>query len=378
MALIRLHPRAVPPDIASWNPWLFPHWGIPGNAPERYPYNNVFNRWISERREICALTSLADADFAIVPEPWSDIAADPARLAAAHSFITTAARSGKRTLVWHLGDDDLHLPGDNTILFKPSCNELTLRSHEIAAPFWGADLLDRYPDLAAATLPWTPKPRIGFCGFSWSGKHLHAKSDPLSQFRYFLKGFLHRCGIGHMPPLAGEIRNRVLRQLKRSRRVEVDFKIRDSFWHGHGMRQTPTDQDYAEINRSHREYAANIIGNAYTLCVRGEGNFSIRFFETLGAGRIPVFVNTHCVLPLSHLIPWREICVWVEENEWRQADRRVAEFHRQHSAASLLALHERILAIWREQLSPFGFFRAAASDLLAQADNSRRPSGHSE
>ena len=44
-------------------------------------------------------------------------------------------------------------------------------------------------------------------------------------------------------------------------------------------------------------YVENLVASDYVLCARGAGNFSYRLYETLSCGRIPVFVDTDCVLP---------------------------------------------------------------------------------
>ena len=48
---------------------------------------------------------------------------------------------------------------------------------------------------------------------------------------------------------------------------------------------------------SRLEFVNNILGSDYTVCMRGGGNFSVRFYETLSLGRIPVFIDTDCLLP---------------------------------------------------------------------------------
>ena len=39
--------------------------------------------------------------------------------------------------------------------------------------------------------------------------------------------------------------------------------------------------------------------NLYGLCVRGFGNFSFRLGETLMMGRIPILIDTECILPFD-------------------------------------------------------------------------------
>ena len=40
-----------------------------------------------------------------------------------------------------------------------------------------------------------------------------------------------------------------------------------------------------------------INGNLFTLCYRGRGNFSVRFYETLMRGRIPIQINSSSIFP---------------------------------------------------------------------------------
>ena len=53
----------------------------------------------------------------------------------------------------------------------------------------------------------------------------------------------------------------------------------------------------------------NLKTSEFCFCPRGTGNFSIRFYETLYYGRIPVLLNTDIKLPFDNKIYWNEICV---------------------------------------------------------------------
>ena len=55
------------------------------------------------------------------------------------------------------------------------------------------------------------------------------------------------------------------------------------------------------------EFIRNILSSDYTLCFRGSGNYSLRFYETLCLGRIPLFINTDCKLPFEDEINWRDM-----------------------------------------------------------------------
>ena len=94
----------------------------------------------------------------------------------------------------------------------------------------------------------------------------------------------------------------------------------------------------------------------YVLCARGHGNYSIRFYETLSSGRIPVFINTDCVLPFEEWIDWKRYCVWVEEHEVARVAEKVAEFHDGLSDGEFRDRQRACRQLWSEWLSPLGFF----------------------
>jgi len=63
------------------------------------------------------------------------------------------------------------------------------------------------------------------------------------------------------------------------------------------------------------EFLQNMIGSDYVFCCRGAGNFSYRLYEALCCGRIPVFIDTDCVLPYDFMIDWKKYFVWVDQSE---------------------------------------------------------------
>jgi len=64
-----------------------------------------------------------------------------------------------------------------------------------------------------------------------------------------------------------------------------------------------------------KEFFDNIKNNLFTFCFRGRGNFSIRFYETLMMGRIPIVINTKCVFPFEDKINYDEICIFINDTE---------------------------------------------------------------
>jgi len=96
----------------------------------------------------------------------------------------------------------------------------------------------------------------------------------------------------------------------------------------------------------------------YVLCVRGAGNFSVRLYETLAMGRIPVYVHTGGFLPLQDVIDWKQHMVWVEVDELDMLADKVIEFHEQLDADGLKALCKANRQLWETSLRLKGFFDA--------------------
>lgn len=92
--------------------------------------------------------------------------------------------------------------------------------------------------------------------------------------------------------------------------------------------------------------------------MRGGGNFSVRFYETLAMGRIPILVNTDCLLPLANTIDWKKHCVWVEENDQQLIAQRVFDFHQQHNQTSLEDLMQTNRKLWEDNLRIGSFFKS--------------------
>ncbi len=91
--------------------------------------------------------------------------------------------------------------------------------------------------------------------------------------------------------------------------------------------------------------------------MRGGGNFSVRFYETLAVGRIPVLLNTDCLLPLDKLINWQEHCVILDESEYRSLGNKIMKFHNDLSDEEFVELQKRNRKLWEDFLTRHSFFK---------------------
>lgn len=192
-------------------------------------------------------------------------------------------------------------------------------------------------------------PVVGFCG--------HATTASVKRFkelvkcikenlrRFFLNPF--RKDWEHLFASAYE-RATVLKYLEKAPSIKTNFIYRNHYRGG--------AQSEDERNATTLEYYNNIAASDYILCVRGAGNFSVRFYETLMMGKIPIFVNTDCLLPFEEHINWKQHMVWVEWSERKNIVDIVSKFHNNLTHEDFKNLQIANRKLWEEQLSVKGIY----------------------
>lgn len=207
-------------------------------------------------------------------------------------------------------------------------------------------------------------PLVGFCGATalratpWFAR-LTGRNDELSH-----------------ETAAFALRNAVLDRLEQSGTVRTSF-IRRRGYFGGGisrprwrrlLRLSPWNPRVGE--RVRREFVENIRGSDYVVCVRGSGNFSTRLYETFCMGRIPLIIDTDCVVPFAGLDEWKQLAVWCPASGIESAAARVAAFHDALTSAEFIDRQRACRRFWEERLSPSGFF-AHMTELLDHESTSR-------
>jgi hypothetical protein len=192
-----------------------------------------------------------------------------------------------------------------------------------------------------------PMPVVGFCGYvAQTWKHfLWAARGEGGKFA------------GH------RIRAKSIAALRHSRRVQTLF-IERRLYAGGALHFR---DDLVQKKKLWQEYDDNICRSDYVLCPRGAGNFSLRFFETLSAARIPLLIDTRCVLPFDDRIDWARHCVIVPESEIQSAGDRLADFHNSLSPRQFVELQQANRRLWDQMLSPVAFHKAVVDAAVGAA-----------
>ena len=107
-----------------------------------------------------------------------------------------------------------------------------------------------------------------------------------------------------------------------------------------------------------KEFEDNMNENLFTLCHRGRGNFSVRFYETLMRGRIPIQINSSSIFPYEDKIDYSEIGIFIEEEDLvtTNLENLVKDYYFSKSAHELLRIQKNNRRIYEEYFHPDIYF----------------------
>jgi hypothetical protein len=111
-----------------------------------------------------------------------------------------------------------------------------------------------------------------------------------------------------------------------------------------------------------RQQYLDVLNRSITvLCPRGTGRNSIRFFETLCVGKIPVLLSDDAALPYEDLIPYDAFVIRVPEAEVGRTMVHIAQFIQQKGPDGVMDAGKKARECWEAFLSneaqPEQYFR---------------------
>ncbi len=285
-----------------------------------------------------ALVGPAEAEVAVLPRFVEHLTSTEVR-----SAVTRAEQAGLRTLVFSGDDIEPLLPSASMVLLHPGPTRgAQPAASSLAVPYFFSDRA-RWPE----PRPDGDRPSVAFCG-----QGAARPSAAVAQFtERVVDAARNRLRPQRvMPPIRGHVglRSQALRRLTDHPEVDDHFVIRDRYRAG-----SATEEDRA---RTQQEFDANLRSATYTLCIRGTGNFSARFYEALSFGRIPIFVDTRCVLPFDDEIDWRTRTLWVDRGEVGAIAERLVASHPSVRADPVRSA-DALRTLWEDRLTQDGFFR---------------------
>lgn len=288
---------------------------------------------------------LVEADFAMVPYGVRRIS--PRFAAHVDETAARAAQYGKKTVVIISGDLGYRVHLGGVFAFKVSAYRRGKQQNEIIAPPCAADF---WADRPFEPRRKSARPSVAFCGYAgFPSAAVRAK--------YFVRNAAfdaatlaalhwgaHKRGI--------YFRRKALRLLARDSRIETRFIVRDAFF----LNAAPKPRDRATARR---EFLDNMRGADFALAPKGDGNYSIRFFEALSMGRIPVLIDTDMVLPLEKVIDYSKFIVRVPHTEVRTIPERIVRLYDSLSEEAFMDMQRAAREAFARYLRQDSFYAVA-------------------
>lgn len=163
------------------------------------------------------------------------------------------------------------------------------------------------------------KPSIGFVGHAQSGVLKYLK-EYTNHLKYQLKRKFNQLLADKQTFYPSSVkRANYLKILAVNEGLDTSFILRNKYRAG--------SHNVESQQETTLQFYDNLFNNAYTFCIRGVGNFSVRFFETLAVGRIPILLNTDCRLPLPNQIDWTKHCLILDASSNIKISDQILEFH---------------------------------------------------
>lgn len=324
--------------------------GLPdykGQKPFRAVYGAMdfsFLTLVSEPKEV---------DFFLLPHSYFS-----ARAVAKNyvdEFIRLAEKSGKKVVLFSEGDTDESITIPHAIVFRTSQYAHKKYGNEIILPpqVYAEDVLSDEVFVPRAK---QEKPVVSFCGWSELGdikqKTKFLMKNAYADARTFF-GDTH----AEMRKQGIYFRKKAMEHLEKSPLVATSFLRRDFFSVNKRTIKLPRETLRAQ-------YLENIANSDFVLAPKGDGNFSIRFYEALALGRIPVLVDTESILPLEDEIPYNEYIVRVPYRKIHHIGAYIAHYYNQHTGESYQEAQRRARALFTEKLRVDRFLKNALTKLF--------------
>lgn len=310
--------------------FLFPNVGAPVSANsfgEPYPFSGL-------PPIIKTVAYASDADACLYPYAYNVALRHKEHF---ESFMKVAVASRKPIIVAALGDQSVAVDPRVAIVLRTSGYQSELSPRDIMVPPMVADIGTLY-----GVLPRRKEdiPVVGFCGYAGFEKITdHA--------RFLLKDGLAGLGALFSSRVAVRrqgisYRQRSMRTLARSRLVRTAFVTRPFF--SGSAKTIGMDPHIAR-----REYVENMQQSDFVLAPKGDGNYSLRFFEALSLGRIPILIDTDVSLPGGD--EWyKDVCVRVLWRDISQLPMKVSTWFHSLSDDEYVRRQEVARSLFSERL----------------------------
>jgi hypothetical protein len=178
--------------------------------------------------------------------------------------------------------------------------------------------------------------------FSWCSPIIY-KEDMYSINNKPFDLIFNKLSIGFCGCDLHPIRKKCIQYFEQSQ-INTDFVKRHTFIRGF------TDQQQQKYRKE--DFINNMKNNIFILAPRGGGNWSLRLYETMAYGRIPVLPLTDTVLPFEDKIDWNNTIIM--GNTPQELENKMVEWY--NKGEEFIKNKQKLCRqVWNDYLSMEGF-----------------------
>lgn len=305
-----------------------------------------------EYRGFTFVEKAEESDFILAPHPISRL---DERSTTYVEEMKEIAASARKKLILFIGSDLSHdVFVDGVIALKGSQYGYLRKDNEYTVVPFAEDLSEVHPFTIRTK---SEKPSVSFCG--WAGF-----ATPDAYIKYLIRNTLIEIqallpGKRHLRVRKKGLywRRKAMQILKTSPRIQTNFIVRSTF--SASAKTISLDPAIARA-----EYIENLAGSDFVLAPKGDGNFSVRFYEALSLGRIPILIDTDMVLPLEGILDFSRFTLQVSYKDIHKLDEIVADFYAGRSEEEFADMQKAARAAYTEYLRYDRFFENLFTKVL--------------
>lgn len=279
-----------------------------------------------------------DADWILIPVFITELLGETGR-----SLIRTtseiAKKLGKPFGLYSNSDFIVDVDVDNAYLFTPGAYQSKPFQINLPATL-PEDPYKKWIGAKWEAFPNSSRPSVGFCG--------QATTQPLKilkdLFTFNSTKIKNKLGLTLSNPgpvfLPAYQRATLLKHFEKDSRFETQFILRNQYKAG-----AVSSSQNVQVEK---EFFQNINSNLFTVCMRGMGNYSVRFFQTLAMGRIPILIDTDYEIPFQEFNQLDLIIPIIPYEKRSEVADVVYNYFISKTPDELIAIQCKCRGIWKE------------------------------
>lgn len=263
-----------------------------------------------------------------------------------------ALQHNKKVIIFDYGDVIDKVKVENSIVLRTAAYKTSIKDNEIIIPPFVEDLA--LQSTLTPRVKNTDSAVVGFAGM------VHLPSY-VQELKYQLRIYVAKIKImlfGHSPAALQGLyfRRKVIRILKNCKECTTNFIIRNSF----SAHEKTISADPVVLRQ---EYLDTLQNSDLNLVIRGDGNYSLRFFEVLSLGRIPLFIDTDSPLPFADEINYDDFMLRVDYKDISKVPEIIETFWQNLTPQRYVEMQKRAREIFETHLRPDAFYQKIFSKL---------------